>query len=106
MWFVALPPGPDQTLGPAVTAWSTIINDRTVEVICAARNNIYILTATDAFEPVLGSTQMATYLSVAVSPNSKLLALFSVTGKIWVVSADFHVRSCRCAHVTCVGVHM
>jgi hypothetical protein len=62
---------------------------RSIEVIVAARRNIYVLDPNEAWEPVLSEQQMVTYTAMSVSPSGRLLALFGETGKIWVLSTNF-----------------
>eukprot|EP00038_Savillea_parva_P008583 m.177865 g.177865 ORF g.177865 m.177865 type:complete len:861 (-) comp14437_c0_seq1:84-2666(-) len=75
--------------GPAVTSWDIHLNERSIEVIVAANKGIYILDPTEAWEPPLNESQLQAYTAMSVSPSGRLLALFSETGKIWVVSTNF-----------------
>lgn len=78
-----------QTDAFAVTSWDIHLNERSIEVIVAARNNIWVLDPNEAWEPVLSESQMVPYTAMSVSPSGRLLALFSDTGKIWVLSTNF-----------------
>ena len=61
----------------------------------AAHQNLYVLNATEAWEPAFAQSQMATYVAMAVSPNGRYIALFSDQGMIWVLSTDFQNNICE-----------
>jgi len=59
-------------------------------VLAAANQKLYVVDANDAW-PVLADAQLTTYVTLTVSPNGKLVAMFTADGKISVVSSDFQV---------------
>lgn len=61
-------------------------NSRSVEVVLAIEQTIYIVDATEAEDRVL---QDGPFKHVSVSPNGKFVALFTEDSKLWVVSSDF-----------------
>ncbi|KJE95370.1 vacuolar assembling/sorting protein VPS16 [Capsaspora owczarzaki ATCC 30864] len=79
---------PEMTAAP--TSWVVIepqfsINHG-VEVLAAVGNTIYVVDAADAQDQMLTD---GPYTALTVSPNGRLLAMFSETGVLWVVSTDF-----------------
>ncbi|RUS17640.1 Vps16, N-terminal region-domain-containing protein, partial [Endogone sp. FLAS-F59071] len=59
---------------------------RHVEVLLATRSTIIVIDALEAQDQLL---QQGPFTKMAVSPNGKFLALFTIDGKLWVVSTDF-----------------
>eukprot|EP00911_Craspedida_sp_UC1_P002587 UC1_evm5s1915 len=74
-----------------VTAFTILSNDRGVEVLVAANEKLFVIDANDAW-PVLSDAQLITYVSLTVSPNGRLVAMFTSDGKISVVSSDFQAN--------------
>jgi hypothetical protein len=59
---------------------------RSVEVLVALEQTIYVVDPTDAEDRLL---QNGPFKHLSVSPNGRFVALFTADGKIWVVSSDF-----------------
>lgn len=59
---------------------------RSVEVLLAINQTIYVVDATEAEDRML---QNGPFKHVSVSPNGRFVALFTEDGKVWVVSSDF-----------------
>ncbi|PGH27681.1 hypothetical protein AJ80_00696 [Polytolypa hystricis UAMH7299] len=73
-----------------IYSWSLIppayTLSRSVEVLLAMGQTIYVVDATEAEDRVL---QNGPFKHVSVSPNGRFVALFTGDGKLWVVSSDF-----------------
>ena len=74
-------------------AWSLIPPadslSRSVEVLLAIGQTIYVVDATDCEDRGLDK---GPFQHIAVSPNGKFVALYTDDGKVWVVSSDFQNR--------------
>ncbi|OZJ06505.1 hypothetical protein BZG36_00636 [Bifiguratus adelaidae] len=64
-----------------------------VEVLLATGQTVIVIDPKEAQDQasltLLLSLTQGPFLKMAVSPNGKLLALFTVTGRVWVISSDF-----------------
>lgn len=73
-----------------VSSWSLIPPNytlsRSVEVLLAVDQTIYVVDATEAEDRML---QNGPFRHVSVSPNGRFVALYTGDGKVWVVSSDF-----------------
>ncbi|EEH40515.2 vacuolar protein sorting-associated protein [Paracoccidioides lutzii Pb01] len=73
-----------------VSSWSLIPPNyslsRSVEVLLAIDETIYVVDATEAEDRML---QNGPFKHVSVSPNGRFVALYTGDGKMWVVSSDF-----------------
>ncbi|EEQ89941.1 hypothetical protein RJZ56_004756 [Blastomyces dermatitidis] len=73
-----------------VSSWSLIPPNytlsRSVEVLLAVDQTIYVVDATEAEDRML---QNGPFKHVSVSPNGRFVALYTNDGKVWVVSSDF-----------------
>ncbi|KAL1304186.1 hypothetical protein AAFC00_000609 [Neodothiora populina] len=81
------PPG-DEIFSWAIIAPAHTLS-RSVEAVVAIDNTIMIVDASEAQDRKL---QNGPFRHVAVSPNGKLLALYTDAGKVWVISSDFENR--------------
>eukprot|EP00039_Didymoeca_costata_P016266 m.287847 g.287847 ORF g.287847 m.287847 type:complete len:856 (+) comp16368_c0_seq11:226-2793(+) len=83
-------PGEEQDyVSNEVSAWTIIQNGRTIEVVVAAHNDLYVLDPKEAWEPLLEQSQLGRYNALSVSPNGRLIALCNDTGKISVFTTNF-----------------
>lgn len=82
--LLAIPPE-DQ-----VHSWSLIppayTLSRSVEVLLAIGQSIYVVDATEAEDRIL---QNGPFKYVSVSPNGRFVTLYTEDGKVWVISSDF-----------------
>jgi hypothetical protein len=62
---------------------------RSVEVLLAIENSIYVVDSTDCDDRGLDA---GPFRHIGVSPNGKFVALYTDDGKVWVVSSDFQSR--------------
>ena len=73
-----------------VHSWSLIppayTNSRSVEVLLAIENTIYVVDITEAEDRGLSD---GPFKHVSVSPNGRFAALYTEDGKVWVVGSDF-----------------
>ena len=73
-----------------VHAWSLIppgqTLSRSVEVLLAIGQTIYVVDATEAEDRIL---QNGPFKHVSVSPNGRFVTLYTEDGKVWVISSDF-----------------
>ena len=81
---LAIPPG------DPVHSWSLISPthtlSRSVEVLLAIGQTIYVVDASEAEDRIL---QNGPFKHISVSPNGELLSLYTEDGKVWVISSDF-----------------
>ncbi|KAF2434104.1 vacuolar protein sorting-associated protein 16 [Tothia fuscella] len=77
---------PDQ----AVVSWTLISPadslSRSVEVLLAIGQTIYVVDASEAEDRGLDK---GPFQHISVSPNGRFVALYTIDGKVWVVSSDF-----------------
>ncbi|KAI9846978.1 MAG: hypothetical protein M1837_003334 [Sclerophora amabilis] len=59
---------------------------RSVEVLLAIEQTIYVVDATECEDRVL---QNGPFTHISVSPNGRFVALHTEDGKVWVISSDF-----------------
>jgi hypothetical protein len=85
--LLALPPN------DTVHAWTLIPPQdslsRSVEVLLAIRDTVFVADATDCDDRGLDA---GPFRHVAVSPNGRRVALYTDDGKVWVISSDFQNR--------------
>ncbi|KAK2748113.1 hypothetical protein FQN57_001236 [Myotisia sp. PD_48] len=76
-----------------IFSWSLIppafTLSRSVEVLLAVNETIYVVDATDSEDRML---QNGPFKHVSVSPNGNFVALYTGDGKVWVVSSDFQSK--------------
>eukprot|EP00051_Salpingoeca_urceolata_P027676 m.482711 g.482711 ORF g.482711 m.482711 type:complete len:836 (-) comp22644_c0_seq1:37-2544(-) len=75
--------------GGQVTGWTVLKNDKVIEVVAAANSNVYVLDPEGVWEPVLAEHQRVVYTAMSVSSNGRMLAMFSESGTVWVITTDF-----------------
>lgn len=77
-----------------VHSWSlippTYTMSRSVEVLLAMEQTIYVVDASEAEDRIL---QNGPFRHVSVSPNGQLVALYTEDGKVWVISSDFQDKA-------------
>lgn len=85
--LLATPPGDE------IVSWAIIppayTLSRSVEAVLAADSTIMIVDASEAQDRKL---QNGPFRHLSVSPNGKFIALYTDTGKVWVISSDFENR--------------
>lgn len=85
--LLATPPGDE------VVSWAIIppayTLSRSVEVVLAIDTTIMIVDASEAQDRKL---QNGPFRLLSVSPNGKFIALYTESGKVWVISSDFENR--------------
>ncbi|KAF1346074.1 Vps16, N-terminal region-domain-containing protein [Delphinella strobiligena] len=85
--LLATPPGDE------VVSWAIIppayTLARSVEVVLAIDSTIMIVDASEAQDRNL---QNGPFRLLSVSPNGKFIALYTDSGKVWVISSDFENR--------------
>lgn len=59
---------------------------RTIEVLIAVGETIYVIDASDAEDRVLSN---GPFKHVSVSPNGLYVTLYTEDGKVWVITSDF-----------------
>lgn len=59
---------------------------RHVEVLIATGATILVVDASETQDQVL---QQGPFSHIAVSPNGKFVGLYTIEGKVWVISSDF-----------------
>lgn len=59
---------------------------RSVEVLLAIGQSIYVVDATEAEDRIL---QNGPFKHISVSPNGRFVTLYTEDGKVWVISSDF-----------------
>ncbi|KAG2417709.1 hypothetical protein HFD88_008928 [Aspergillus terreus] len=76
-----------------VSSWSLIppayTLSRSVEVLLAVDQTIYLIDPTEAEDKVL---QNGPFKHASVSPTGRFVALITAEGKVWVVSSDFQSK--------------
>ncbi|MCJ1275114.1 hypothetical protein MMC21_002914 [Puttea exsequens] len=82
--LLAIPPG------DFVHSWAVIppayTLSRSVEVLLAIGDTIYVVDSTEAEDRVLPS---GPYKHISVSPNGLYVTLYTEDGKVWVITSDF-----------------
>lgn len=82
--LLALPPE------DLVHSWTVIppayTLSRSVEVLLAVGQSIYVVDATEAEDRVLPN---GPFKHVCVSPNGQFVTLYTEDGKVWVITSDF-----------------
>ena len=86
--LLAIPP-----IDLTVHGWSVIppqqTLSRSVEVLLALDQTIYVIDSSDAEDRLL---QNGPFRHVSVSPNGKFVTLYTEDGKVWVISSDFQEK--------------
>ncbi|MCJ1310118.1 hypothetical protein MMC25_003779 [Agyrium rufum] len=76
-----------------IQSWSLIppgqTLSRSVEVLLAIGQTIYVVDATEAEDRLL---QNGPFHHISVSPNGKFVAVYTEDGRVWVISSDFQER--------------
>lgn len=85
--LLALPPDGE------VHSWNIIppafALSRSVEVLLAINNTIYVVDTTEAEDRAL---EAGPFRHISVSPNGKFVGLYTEDAKVWVISSDFQAR--------------